>query len=920
MKPLFLSLQGINSYEEKQEIDFTKLLDFGIFGIFGPTGSGKSTVLDAITLALYGSVARLSGGSKAFICSNCDRAEVIFKFEARSSVYCVQRAYRKTEKDVKTTMRFYRIDDDGEEVLADKNDREVTAAVTAVIGLEYADFTRTVVLPQGKFSEFLMLKGQDRGSMLERVFDLSQFGGKLRDSIKTLTNENKNKLSYLEKTLSSSVYAGIDKKAVKEAETEIKAKRLSVEELLSKKAETTVQLEKYRVLNVEYESYVEFKKELEKSEENAAKLLLVLEKAKEELSAAKNLYEKTAAEREDKLKNLTKEKSKLTQAKALSSELETAESEIKSLLDEHKSENSKLENGRSELADIEKVINDKYEELKKIAEEKYSLKFAAAQRKAANDGANLESETDKLDKERKKINQKITAAEKEIKKSNEIIEANNDLLIKENEKLKLFNKNLAYYLRQNLAKGETCPVCGSIVCDVVCETTQTNEQQISDAEIKNTEDRINQLKIETAKESSSFEKETKSLEESTTEIEKVKNEIKELEDRILSLKHKFSELFKAKEMSFAELAKKIEKSDTMLEKIETYEKKIAVEIDENNKLKEEKRIELNKLEIKLTEIKIAGKEKREVCDKKKQQLTELVGNKSVVEYSEEIQELKTRVSEEFEKVKDSLKEKEIKANGLSEKNAVNISDISNLKKEINKISGKLKDEESDEIPIKLKNFNRELMQINEMIYTQGSELAVADDNLQKMKENLNQADKLRIEMAEEETRNGLLADVTALCRDNKFLRFVASRRLQYVTAEATVRLKKMTGGRFAIESDNSEFVIRDDNNGGVRLSPQSLSGGEIFIVSLCLALALSSKIQMKQNTDIRFFFLDEGFGSLDVATLDMVMNALETLKNEQMAVGLISHVEELKTRIRAKIIVNPAKRGICGTSLCVERE
>ena len=73
MKPLRLVMTGINSFEEKQEIDFALLTSMGLFGIFGPTGSGKTSILDGITLALYGSVAR---ESKNYMNVNCEKASV----------------------------------------------------------------------------------------------------------------------------------------------------------------------------------------------------------------------------------------------------------------------------------------------------------------------------------------------------------------------------------------------------------------------------------------------------------------------------------------------------------------------------------------------------------------------------------------------------------------------------------------------------------------------------------------------------------------------------------------------------------------------------------------------------------------------------------------------------------------------------
>ena len=67
MKPIYLEFCGINSFSERAEVDFEALLDYGIFGIFGDTGSGKSTVLDAIGFALYGGVARSRSDRKSVV-------------------------------------------------------------------------------------------------------------------------------------------------------------------------------------------------------------------------------------------------------------------------------------------------------------------------------------------------------------------------------------------------------------------------------------------------------------------------------------------------------------------------------------------------------------------------------------------------------------------------------------------------------------------------------------------------------------------------------------------------------------------------------------------------------------------------------------------------------------------------------------
>ena len=179
MKPLTLTIQGLNSFEESVCIDFCKLTSRGLFGIFGPTGSGKSSILDGMTLALYGEAAR---GTKNFINVNSQRCSVIFEFLAGPGGrerYRVSRNYRR-EKETGSARaslaRLEKIGPEGQsEILADQT-RNVNEECIRILGLGREDFLRTAVLPQGRFAEFLRMQGKERTEMLERIFGLERFG------------------------------------------------------------------------------------------------------------------------------------------------------------------------------------------------------------------------------------------------------------------------------------------------------------------------------------------------------------------------------------------------------------------------------------------------------------------------------------------------------------------------------------------------------------------------------------------------------------------------------------------------------------------------------------------------------------------------------------------------------------------------
>ena len=250
MKPIFLRFGGLHSYIEAQEIDFTKLLGTGVFGIFGPTGSGKSTILDAMTLALYGSVDRASNNTQGIINQDCDQLSVAYTFElsdaSATKRYRVERTFArgKTPESV-TTVQARLVELDGgrpgrEEiirVLADKA-RDVTTEVVELLGLTLSDFTRAVVLPQGKFAQFLSLKPQDRREMLERLFGLEIYGKRLTECVQSHLKQTEADLRGVRTALNAIGEASAEAvaqaqarlKAAEKAEVEAVAKLKEVEE------------------------------------------------------------------------------------------------------------------------------------------------------------------------------------------------------------------------------------------------------------------------------------------------------------------------------------------------------------------------------------------------------------------------------------------------------------------------------------------------------------------------------------------------------------------------------------------------------------------------------------------------------------------------------------------------------------------
>lgn len=240
MKPIHLKLAGLNSYREEQEIDFEELCAAGLFGIFGPTGSGKSTILDAITYALYGQVVRIGGSSHPQEVMNQleNRLFVSFTFElgrdGERKRYTIERESTLDKKgkrrpaEVRLILRGQNGEPD--QVLESKA-TSATEMIESLLGLTLHDFTRAVVLPQGQFSRFLTLKGSDRNEMLQRIFHLHEYGERLMERAKAMDQALREEWMELERELA--VLGDASEEAVATRQQELAEKTEAEQEVAS---------------------------------------------------------------------------------------------------------------------------------------------------------------------------------------------------------------------------------------------------------------------------------------------------------------------------------------------------------------------------------------------------------------------------------------------------------------------------------------------------------------------------------------------------------------------------------------------------------------------------------------------------------------------------------------------------------------
>ncbi len=198
MIPIKLSIQGLYSYQELQEIDFQPLIGSNVFGIFGKVGSGKTSLLEAISFALYGETERLnSRDNRQYNMMNLKSKHLIIDFEFQAGadqqlykfVYEAKRHPKKHQEISSSERRmFIRENDDWKPIGNEKQD--VSVLSKQILGLDYENFKRTIIIPQNQFREFLELSPVDRTKMMNQLFKLDQYDLAKRTDKLSKVNEN----------------------------------------------------------------------------------------------------------------------------------------------------------------------------------------------------------------------------------------------------------------------------------------------------------------------------------------------------------------------------------------------------------------------------------------------------------------------------------------------------------------------------------------------------------------------------------------------------------------------------------------------------------------------------------------------------------------------------------------------------------
>ncbi|MEG0301124.1 AAA family ATPase [Cetobacterium sp.] len=992
MRPIKLEITGLQSFSKKQIIDFDELTSLGLFGIFGETGSGKSTILDAIILAIFDEIPRTMGrqGKNIKPCLNQDSdvLEVYLKFALGKDIFEITRVYKK-KFNRKGEEKFDQMNPililNGD-IIADTV-KNVETKIGEYFGIGVSDFTRSVVLPQGKFSDFLKLKGAEKMTMLENIFDLEKYGTQISEKLKLKNNILKDKISSLQNQIQGKGDISID--VINNLESDYAEKILNLD-LIKKRRESlessyeetkiirelTQDIEKYNLnlnnLKLNEPSIKKYESDIQNHEnallfkeriEDINRLKYDLKNKNVELTKSKEIQAKLdmqnnslKEEEQEKTYSLNKISRELAALKIDYKELDSLRIGIQLLNSLHYKENQlkdlsilleefecQLNKNNDSLKDLKETLlkNEKSkEQLEKIDSTQIEVKMEEI--------ANLKSDIERSNS----LNQKL----KDLKTTEESIKNNFNSINLVLENLETLNRNnLAVELGKHLSDGNSCPVCGSTHHPHIA----TNQSDIDSNKLKTLrEDKatIERNLIAVQTQIVHIKDELKSI-QNLKDIETLKNLLLEKIEEANSLKDSFNRV-SAEERKLDET---ILTSKTSIRHIQ----------EDNSKISEN----ILKINDKILDVKkqiFIEQEKIDVLHLENKSLDYMERRKDILEQmdseSRNLTSIKTTIDEDLKKIKDQLFENlkemqesslvigkleenikilttkinsdetflnaEIKAQGFESVDTIltfilNDTSALELKKHIethyneevrfkslmeealSKLDGRTFSNENWE---KLQDDYSKIKEDEKILNEQ---ITTIKTNLERLKLLMKEAEELfnQINILTKEQDDIVM--LQKKMEGKKFVKFLARKKLNYIVYQASKRLQQITRGRYTITVDNNcDFNIVDAFNSNFTRECSTLSGGETFIVSLVLALALSSQLQLKGKIQLEFFFLDEGFGTLDSTLLDRVIEILEEIKwKEKMKIGIISHVEDLKIRIPRRLEVSAAIPGEKGSTI-----
>jgi len=1016
MLPLKLTIQGINSYQKKAVVDFEQLSKGGLFGIFGEVGSGKSTMIDAITLALFDRAEKLGARDKRnYNLMNLQSQTLLVDFEFLAGDN-LQDKYRFVVEG-KRARKFNEVKSFERKKYKWVNNKWLPNEhldAEEILGLSYENFRRTVIIPQGKFQEFMQLTDTDRTRMLKEIFSLHRFEFANQTlAIEKKTVEAKNQLIGELGTVETVDQTVIDehKKQLKlevEIRDEIDAeyqKLLTESERLSQLKTNLQNLEKQKIAEAQLQRQADSFKQLQEQINQFADCQRQFKPLIDKQAELKNTKESTKNELADcnqQLQSIDKEEIQIKQQNKILSEqfgnaqniqnhiddwqivirLKNNENQQHQLVQNAASQNNELANTKTkqqqlknQLLGFKQQLLQQQNNSQQLAELQQLKSWLEKQDIFQHRHQTLQAEAAQTQQQ---LNQLIEGKNKTIsvfvkgelleQLSQQKIQQAIESLRQETQRLKTSASNITQQINQlkveqqladfahNLTEGQACALCGATHHPKPLSIEHNHQQLVT------LQGQLRQLDNSQIK----YEKCLNELQQIVSDFRAKNPLLKQIHEKIEQAAQQVIEHEKTftwpnyNALTLAEVSGQISEMQQQLQKqiqLQNQLQSKETELEAVQQSLEQNQLQLNQTNQKLAVLK--GTQQSLQTNVKTLDKDSYL-NISISEIEQKIAQLSNAIIQlnQHQTQLDILKEKRIewraKASNVQQQlvrikqqlnvqeeeinHLIQLSSYDNIGQILRVLEGDLdvtaEQQKINQFNDQLKELQWQIQQLQQVVASQNyreteHQKIISDCQQQKLLLNQKQQllGELKLQVSQmqkaferkkhiQEKLNVIearLIDLKTLkdmFRASGFVNFVSGIYLNNLCAQANKRFVKLSRNQLSLEvNERNQFEVRDHMNGGQTRGIKTLSGGQTFQAALCLALALAEQVNRRQYQQKQFFFIDEGFGSLDKESLQAVYQSLQNLAKQGKVIGVISHMESLQEDISTYLKITNGQNG-----------
>lgn len=905
MRPLKITMSAFGPYAGEVTLDMQKLGKSGIYLITGDTGAGKTTIFDAISYALYGEASgnyRENTTLRSKYASADTPTFVELEFEYNNEIYKINRnpeyprPNKRGEGFTKQSANAELVMPDGSVITKIK---EVSAKVEEIIGINKNQFSQIAMIAQGDFRKLLNCETNERSKIFRKIFKTEPYHNieiKLSSLFNELKRNREKEKSGIEQYINQlkcneNDTLSIELERAKSGDVLIEDVIKLAGEIINKDTlEYTKTQKNIESINEEIKkinSNIKLYENQEATKKAYAKASAQLEELKTKRNDCEKAYKSAEAQRE-RLDDLTRKINLINSKMPKYDELKSLENSINEKTQSFEKSNNSLKLKQQEITLLEKEIDEKSKALEEVKGADLLVQKLTVQKEEINKKAEalkeLKTEIDRCKTEQKNLKNAQSFAKSALDEYGALENEYNQIYIA------FFNEQ-AGIIADELKDGEPCPVCGSTSHP---NLARKSENAPSQADVESAQNLVKkaQEKADKARDTASALKSR--FDEIAANVKSAAKKLFGTDDNVFDdYNSNINALKKEHDCTLAllktanEKLNLYQKLDKEIPKIQEKQKSLSDEISTLNTQKASDEAFISENTKRVTSIK--SELDFESADLAKDKLKEYTN------LSNDIKNAIEKSKNDFDDIKSKYDtQKGTKAS------------LENALKEFKEIDLASLNEKS----LKLNEYKKDIDKTAKSLYSRIENNKSRVDDISKKRDILKGYDDKYVWLkALSETANGDISGKEKITLET----FVQMTYFDSIIRKANIRLLTMSDGQYELvrrsdaetlkKNEGLALDVIDHFNGSSR-SVSTLSGGESFMASLCLALGLSDEIQ-SSNGGIKLdtMFVDEGFGSLDGEALDRALSALTSLSQGNRLVGIISHVDALCDRIDNKIVI-----------------